>query len=284
MTLFSLWASLITLAALGFLAWPLLRGHAQAGDLRRERYALHASIVAELAEDLRTGKLDADSHAAVLAEAEARLIAEVGAAQASISQIAVRPILASLLLALPLAAGALYLKLGEPKALDPAQRAAAPDEDSQVAGMISSLEAKLALKPDNPEGWLMLARSYRTLGHFEAALKAFEKAWPAIKDNPRELAGMAGTLAAVQNSFAGKPIDMIVKALSLNASEPDALMLAGSAARERGDLASTLRWWNELKTQLEPGSEDALWLEEQINIVRAEKAGTATSKPDSASE
>lgn len=47
---------------------------------------------------------------------------------------------------------------------------------SMVAGMVAGLAAKLEENPDDPDGWIMLMRSYSVLGDFAKAQKAFDTA------------------------------------------------------------------------------------------------------------
>lgn len=267
MMLFVAMCAALLVLVLVVLIWPVLRGKTDAGDIRRARYALHRSVLAELEDDLRNARLSADDHASAVAEAEARLVDEVGVATAQDSaptQSKNRLLVATLVLFLPLAAGGLYLVLGNPLALNPQVLAAAPVVPLQIAGMVSRLEAKLASDPTNLEGWLMLARSYRALERYADARMAYEKAWPLIENNATELTNYASVLAAENKSLTGRPTEIVNQALNLNANEPDALMLGGAAALQRGDKAAARKLWEQLLPLLEPGSEDAKWLQEEI--------------------
>lgn len=288
MNTFALWCAALIVLCLLVLLYPMFRRRNEQDDLRRARYQLHDSIVAELQTDVATGRLSEAAYAASLAEAEARLIAEVGRANAQAPDAAQptrsqKVTIALIAIGLPLLAGLMYLQLGNPAALNPMSRQAAQPaamDAAKIEGMVKSLEAKMALEPDNAEGWLMLARSYRTLARYDEAVKAYEKAWPLVQKDPGEMARFAGSLAVRDNSFAGRPTQLLAKALVLNASEPDALMLAGSAALQRGDFDATITWWNKLLALLEPGSEDEKWLAEEIRMVK-EDAQKAASKPAS---
>ncbi|WP_373976031.1 c-type cytochrome biogenesis protein CcmI [Chitinibacter sp. SCUT-21] len=288
MNTFALYSAALIVLCLLVLLYPLFRQRQQADDLRRARYQLHDSVIAELDADVTNGRLSADAYAASVSEAEARLVAEVGRATSvntdSLANSRSQKITVALVgVGLPLIAALLYFQIGNPAALNPMSRQAAPAaamDAAKIEGMVKSLEAKLALEPDNDEGWLMLARSYRTLARYDEAVKAYEKAWPLVQRDPGEMARFAGSIAVRDNSFAGRPTQLLAKALELNASEPDALMLAGSAALQRGDFDATITWWNKLLALLEPGSEDEKWLAEEIRMVK-EDAQKAASKPAS---
>ena len=262
--LFTLLCALMLVATLLALLWPLLRGRTEAGDIRRARYALHETILAELADDVLHGRINASDQEQARLEAEARLISETGSPIHTLNNRPATSLALCLLLLLPPAAGGLYFTLGTPAALDPSARQRPDVGPGDIANMVKTLEAKMALQPGDQKGWLMLARSYRAQARYAEAITAYEKAWPLIEKDPGELARFAGALAIEKNSFIGRPAELLVKSLSINASEPDALMLAGSAAVERGDKAAAKDWWNKLLILLEPGSEDELWLKEEI--------------------
>lgn len=65
-----------------------------------------------------------------------------------------------------------YLLLGEPRSLDDS----AHDRQPPVGHLVAGLEARLAASPDDRDGWLLLARSYRHLGMAEQAKSARNRA------------------------------------------------------------------------------------------------------------
>ena len=279
--LFALLCALLIVITVAMLLWPLLRGRSQTGDIRRARYVLHERILAELDDDLRDKRLSPNDHQVARQEAEARLINEIGQADAQTAQHLDSPmhkLALGLLVVIPLAAGGLYVQLGTPTALDPMTRQRPDVGPNEIVGMVKKLEARMALEPNDTKGWLMLARSYRAQARYSEAIKAYEKAWPEIEKNAAELAKFAGVLAIENTSFNGRPTELLVKSLSINASEPDALMLAGSAAVERGDNTAAAKWWNQLLKLLDPGSEDEIWLKEEIRLLN-EKPATKSTLP-----
>lgn len=286
MILFTVFGATLLAITLLALIWPILRGRSEAGDIRRARYALHRSILAELEDDLQNGRLSIEDHQIAVSEAEARLIEEVGSADAA-QQVA-RPalrhryLIASLLITLPLAAGGLYLVLGNVDAMLPAQpMAAAPGQvgPAQIAAMVARLEAKVAENPENMEGQLMLARSYRVLQRYAESRRAYEKAWPLVEKSASELTQYASVLAMETQGLSGAPTRALEQALKLEPTNPDALMLAGAAAVQRGDKAAAKKYWNQLMPQLVEGSEDALWLQGQINALDAPNSTKPNVKP-----
>lgn len=68
------------------------------------------------------------------------------------------------------------------------------DQRTMIAGMVSSLEERLAGDPSNLDGWVMLMRSRMTLGETGKAREALAKAVAANPGNAEELRRQAGSL------------------------------------------------------------------------------------------
>ena len=173
-----------------------------------------------------------------------------------------------LLLIIPLAAAAGYALLGNPGALDPLQRQAriAPE---QIDAMIGSLIEKLQKNPDDSKGWVMLARSYKVLERYPEAADAYARAGTLVDQDAGLLADYAEVLSQLHGgSLQGKAGELIARALKIDPNEPQALLLAGAAARERQDFAAAADYWSRLLAQLEPGSDEAKTVEAAIGEAR----------------
>ncbi|MFX8164619.1 hypothetical protein ABTL04_20025, partial [Acinetobacter baumannii] len=77
----------------------------------------------------------------------------------------------ALSLGLPLAAAALYARLGQPEALLP--QPAVAQAPSPVQQMVQRLADRLQRSPDDADGWALLARAYEQLGRPQDALPAY---------------------------------------------------------------------------------------------------------------
>jgi len=193
-----------------------------------------------------------------------------------------RRTLAAVALALPLAAASMYALIGNPAALDPASATASASADPQIEKMVTSLAAKLESDPSDTKGWVMLARSYKVLGRMREAEAAYDKASDAISGDAQELANYADVAASnAGGRFAGKPAQLVERALRADPKNVMALWLAGAAALDAGDSTDGLRIWNKLLALLPPDSDDARELRGQI----AQAGGTViepTVKPQAA--
>jgi cytochrome c-type biogenesis protein CcmH len=65
--------------------------------------------------------------------------------------------------------------------------APAPNEAAPMQDMVARLAERLKASGSNPEGWLMLVRSYATLGEKDKATAAISDARHALADDPGKL-------------------------------------------------------------------------------------------------
>ena len=119
--------------------------------------------------------------------------------------------------------------------------------DEKFAAAVDKLAERLKGEPDNAEGWSMLARSYARMGRHADAAPAFEKAVALLPTDARLMADFADTLA-MQNGrdLEGAPLLMVERALKADPDNAKALALAGTAAFNRKDFASAVRYWERL--------------------------------------
>ena len=288
-------ATLLTLAILLWLLYPLFgneRGAARAAATRR---ALNAAVyrdqLAELERDRASGELAAADFAQAHDELQQRLLQDVASddSQASASEASASWTgrLAVMLL-LPLSAALLYLWLGNPAAL---QQALGPGHDGisaeQIDELVTQLAARMEEQPDDPQGWLMLARSSKALHKFEQAARAYERVIAlGAGENADVLADYADLLVAqAGGDFSGRPRELIEQALQLEPDHMMALALAGSAAYARDDHAATLTYWGRLQALLPEASDEARSLAATLEEVRGKmKAGDEQGETQAATQ
>lgn len=128
-------------------------------------------------------------------------------------------------------------------------------------------------EPADGRGWVLQAYREVEAGHWPEAAIAFEKAVSLsrkVAADPAVLCEWADALGMAQGrSLAGRPTELIERALALNAAHPKALEMAGSAAYERRDWRAAATYWKRLQPQLEEGSAQRSQLDQAI--VRAER-------------
>lgn len=132
------------------------------------------------------------------------------------------------------------------------------DRQAQIAGMVDGLAARLQQNPDDVDGWLMLARSYVTLGDLASARLALANATEYGPDR------IDAQLAYARLMLEGQPIDAPVPPEAIEAfnrvilqdpTHPDALWFLGLAAAQQRDFATARERWTQLLDRLDPESE-----------------------------
>ena len=262
MTPFAVFAFLLILTTLALLfpgLWFGLRRRAVDADRKQANLAIYRDQLAELEREHAEGSLATDDFEQARTELQRRMLEEVSPQDEAIVSTTQRsrPTAMVLVFALPLLAVAGYALLGNPLALNPEKAVAQPQMTAEdINAMVEKLAARMQENPDDTNGWLMLARSYKMLGRYDEAVAAFGKAEKAVAEDPEQLASYAETLAmASGKGLSGKALELVNQALKLNPQHAHALFLAGMAAMERGDRSAAIGYWETLLSQVEPGSE-----------------------------
>ena len=127
------------------------------------------------------------------------------------------------------------------------------------AGIAAALAfvAEPTVQPRDGRSWVLEARRHMDADRFPEAARAYENGLASRKvaADPQVWCELADALGMAQGGrLAGRPTELVDKALALNPLHPRALEMAGSAAYEAGDFARAARHWNQLLAQLPPGS------------------------------
>ena len=233
--------------------------------------------LAELARDLAAGTIGREAYEAAQKEIKARLLDD-SAPEAVPAERPRRAPAIALAVLLPLCATGLYIWLGSPASLDPQQRQAGMPDAAQIEAMVERLAKKMEAAPDDPQGWLMLARSYRVLGRNADAARAYGKAEGAVAADPKLLTDYAEALALVhEGSLQGKPAELLARALQLDPKHAPARMLLGAAAFQREDWAGAIGEWEQARAQFAADTEEARILDD--SIARAREYAKGAPKP-----
>jgi len=137
----------------------------------------------------------------------------------------------------------------------------------------ADLVRHLERAPGDGRAWVLLARSDFDADRFADAAAAYERALATgdkVARDPAIWCEYADALGMAQGgSLAGKPRELVMRALAQQPSHPRALEMAGSAAFEAGEYAAAVRYWGDLLTQLPPASRERAELE--VAIRRADE-------------
>ncbi|MEP7183396.1 MAG: c-type cytochrome biogenesis protein CcmI [Betaproteobacteria bacterium] len=281
MIAFVLIAALMVAAALAWVLVPLLGRHRSAGVGREaSNVAILRDQRAELETDLANGTMPRDRYEQACRELEQRVLDESTASSPAAGDgIAPRAgawTAAVLGGTIPIVAVVLYLLLGDHQAFAPGTPTAAvkagehDTSPQQVEQMVTNLAARLEKEPGNAEGWVILARTYYSMSKFPEAARAFERATALVPDNPDLLADYADALGAAQGgTLAGKPLELVNRALKIDPTHWKALALAGTAAFDRKDYKTAVELWERLKKTIPPTAPIAGSIDNSIAEARA---------------
>jgi cytochrome c-type biogenesis protein CcmH len=222
---------------------PLLR------ILREQRGELDAA--------LSDGIIDTEQHTNSINELAQRALAESVPQFTPQRNTPHRTLAAILGLTLLASSGLFYQQLGNPAALDPAQREAPPQIGrEQITAMVDKLATRLAAQPNDAQGWLMLGRSYMVLGRFKEASDTFAHLAQLHPNSASVLADWADALAnATDGKVSGEPEKLVAKALAVEPDNVKALALAGTAAFEQARFNDAITLWEKMASRVDPQSE-----------------------------
>ena len=254
--------------------WRKPRDSAVEIDRKAANLGIFRDQLAELEREKAEGSLAEADFEQARSELQRRLLEEVepgDSETAAASATPARKLAIILAILLPLLGLLGYGVLGNPRALDAEQRVARPQmTQEQIEGMVAKLAQRMEANPDDPKGWIMLGRSYKSMGRYEDAVKAYARAEKEIEKDPDLLASYAEAIAMANGKgLAGKPAQLVEKALKLDPQHGHSLFLAGAAAMERGDRKAGIAYWEALLPQVEPDSDIDRMLRSGIEKMKA---------------
>lgn len=283
MTIFWTLAALLTALALGHVLPTLLSKRppavvSRAPTARTANLAILREQRAQLDADLACGTLDAEQHRRSVAELERRVLDEadvasappppvVGKSKSAVSATAVAPSAAwksawVIGIGMPVFAACIYSLVGAPQAINaPAAAVVATSSDTenvsdeQVEALLKTLAERMEAKPDDVQGWTLLARTYAVMQRFPEANKAFQRATALAPQDAQLLVDHADVLAVLQNQrVSGEPARLVARALEIDPKNLKALALAGGAAFEVGNYAQAITYWTQARELAPPGT------------------------------
>ena len=246
--------------------------------------------LASIDNEAAQGRLAAEQAAEARAEITRRMLAAAdqesqhrGSAEGSPAETS-RRIGAALGIAavLPVSALAIYFAVGAPAAIDPTRSGAAagrqaPHDRAELSAAADQLKARLQREPGHKEGWVLLGRTFASLGRFAEAREAYGRAI-ALAPNEPELHAELGELLVLAARGAVTPEAEAEFAKS--ASDPRARFYGAEAALQRGDSAAAEAG---LRSLLADAPADAPWrklvADRLAEISRGERQTGARSRP-----
>lgn len=271
-------AGLMVIGALFFLVPPLVwrKRTPESADARATSIVVYREHLAEYDAERQRGQLSVGQYGENVRELERRVLEDTRRAEEGTPPPASRAsIIAAiaLVVTLPPAALGVYRMVGNPDALQPRSIAQAPHHavsPEQILSMVERLAERMAKSPDDAQGWAMVARSYNALGRYGHAVNAYGRVVELGGADAQLLADYADTLAMVSGrSLAGRPLDLVEKALTLDPNNQKALALAGTAAFDRQDFEQAIAFWQRLERTFSADAPDLPSVQRSLAEARA---------------
>ena len=261
-----LWVAIAALTALvmALVVFPLLRRQVNmAPDRAAYDLTVYQDQLAEIDRDIERGLLPADRAEAARIEIKRRMLssgARASATEPPAREAGRSPVLATVLaVAVPLAALALYWDLGHPGRV--AEPITASDQQALSLTMeeaVAQLQQRLDAEPANLDGWLLLGRSYLSLGRPAEAVVAYRTAAALSGQRPDVLADYGEALvAADQGRVLPMANSLFKRALTDDPSDAKARYYVALGKAQQGDLEGALQDWTDV---LAVSPADAPWV------------------------
>lgn len=269
--LFILVVAILMLMAFALVLPPVWRGISiRADDMDQRNILIARNRLAELKANWLSGGISLAQYDEQVAELERTLLDDLSIkSPISASPLQGRWMAGVLIVAIPLLSGALYWTLGNYQAVShSAEMAVAVPANpglDDINNMVAGLAERLKTNPDDAEGWLMLGKSYKYLEHYPKAVEAFANAYRLKGDQPEVMLLYADAIAfASGKNLAGKPTELIFKALAMEPDNMNGLWLGGLAKVQQGDTAGALTLWRKLESLLPPDSDSRREMQDVI--------------------
>lgn len=243
----------LSLIALGFVLWPLLRANSSAWQSEAARRRINREIYRErlavIEQDIASGRLEAPEAERQRNEAANRLLQDLGQNPGA-GQEAARfrrhwLVAALTVVLLPGIALLVYLQS------DSWMLIGSSAEKPAWNYMTKRMESRVAAEPQNPEALLMLARTRRAMEDLPGAIEVYEQLNAVTGYSVAEyLSDEAETrILAAQGEVSATARQRLQQALAVAPNDGRALWYSGLAALTQGDQAQAVQHWRQLATQ-----------------------------------
>ncbi len=266
----TLWVVLVLMlvVALIVVLFPQIRKRVRAPRSRRDYdVAVYADQLRELKTDVERGVLSADQETQARLEIERRVL-DADVSKTILGKRSGSPIFsaigASILLAfIPGFSLGVYLWRGSPDvpsqfAEIPPVAAETPGQAPEVGLAVEELAARLREQPENLDGWLLLGRSYITLGRHSEAVRAYRQAAELAPGDSSVHSRLGESMVMAAEGFVTPSAREVFEVeLGIEPRDPAARYYVALAAAQDGRLQDAFDGWRELARD---ATDDAPWL------------------------
>jgi cytochrome c-type biogenesis protein CcmH len=137
--------------------------------------------------------------------------------------------------------------------------------------MIEGLRGRLEQNPEDLDGLMLLARTLKATQQYEEAAETLEKAHALAPNNAIVMVELAEAWVFLtpDGMVPDRSVAMLERAIDIEPGAQKGLWLMGIAQSQRGDDAFAISYWQTLLDMLEPGSNIANTVQQQISEAQA---------------
>jgi cytochrome c-type biogenesis protein CcmH len=286
-----LWIILAGLTAI--VLFVLLRPLAGEGKGERTPEAFDAAVyrdqLSEIDSDRGRGLIGEEEAEAARIEIARRLLAADSKAKATgeVASPATRARAATIAVAvvLPLLALGIYLAYGSPRLPDQplAARLQDPASDQNLEVLVARVEARLRERPEEGEGWDVIAPVYMGWRRYSDAAEAYGQAIRLLGESAKRLSGRGQALVLANNGVVTEEArGALVRAVELDKTLIEPRILLAIAKEQDGEFQAAIEDWRAL---LDQAPADAPWrrmVEQKIATDEAHLAGKPVAEAEGA--
>lgn len=275
--MFNLWLGVAVLSLLAalFVVYPVWKqsrnriDQVVTSDPQRDNIAIFKDRLSELEQERSSGSLSEPDFEALKIELEKTLLIDTDTQTVQLSSKAISPkqFVGSMIIALLIIVSSvmLYSKVGSAPALEVAlNMSEVPAEGSEPSldEAIAQLRAELALQPENPEGWYVLASTLMGQSDYQGALDAYRNSLSYLTSEDIQYATVMGQLSQAM-FFVSGGMTPEVKAqvdatLEAEPFEITALGILGIDAFERQSYREAIAHWSKALINADASSAPSL--------------------------
>jgi cytochrome c-type biogenesis protein CcmH len=287
MILWTLFALMTAMAIFAVLS-PLARagGKARSGN----DLAVYRDQLAEIQRDRAAGQIGEAEAEAARIEVSRRLIGAADVEEVPPAPLPPatatwhrRVVAVIALVALPLGAGALYLKVGSPDLPgQPLSARAADIQDHSIEHLVGQVETHLAANPDDARGWEVIAPVYLRLGRYDDAVKARRNVLRLAGESADGQADLGEALVGTANGIVtAEAKAAFERSVALDPQSVKARYFLGLAAEQDGNRDEAAAIWRSMLASAPPGADWTQFVRGELaRIEGGPAAGDATAAND----
>jgi cytochrome c-type biogenesis protein CcmH len=156
------------------------------------------------------------------------------------------------------------------------------DAGMSIDQAVAELQAHLGQKPDDLQGWMLLGQTYSVMHRSAEARDAYAQALRIDPNNGIAMVNWAeaDSLLREDHRIEGHARELLERAVKLDPQSQRGLWLLGISQFQHDEYAAAAATWRQLQPQLDPGSNVAKAVAEQIAIADSRINGAGKTAPE----